>query len=69
MKKKKITNNTAGRIDIALLISVLLLAAFGTVMVFSAGGAYAYARYKDEYYFLKRQIILITNILLCTYQI
>ena len=57
MKKKKITNNTTGRIDIALLISVLLLAAFGTVMVFSAGGAYAYARYKDEYYFLKRQII------------
>ena len=41
--------------DVSLLISVILLAIFGTIMVFSAGYAYAYARYDDSYYFIKKQ--------------
>ncbi len=40
-----------------LLISILLLSLYGTLMVFSAGYAYAYARYGDAAYFMKKQII------------
>ena len=40
-----------------LLLAVILLSLFGTVMVSSAGYAYAYARYGDSLYFVKRQII------------
>ena len=43
--------------DISLLIFILLLSIFGTVMIFSAGSAYAYARYDDAYYFIKKQIV------------
>ena len=43
--------------DIPLLITVIILALFGTTMVFSAGYAYAYARYGDALYFVKRQLI------------
>ncbi len=44
-------------IDIPLLLIVIALALFGTAMVFSAGYAYAYARYNDGFYFIKRQIL------------
>ncbi len=47
----------AGRIDTVFLLFVILLAFYGTVMVFSAGEAYAYARYGDSSYFVKKQII------------
>lgn len=43
--------------DIPTLILVVLLATFGTAMVFSAGSAYAFARYNDSYYFIKRQAL------------
>ncbi len=43
--------------DIFYLIVVCTLAVFGTFMVFSAGYAYADARYDDGAYFIKRQII------------
>ena len=39
---------TSGRQDTAFLILVLLISAFGSIMVFSAGGPYAQARYGDE---------------------
>ena len=55
MKIKKLLS-VNGRVDMPLLISVILLSAFGTVMVFSAGGAYAAARYDDSAYFVKKQI-------------
>lgn len=45
------------RVDHVLLLAVILLSFFGTVMVSSAGYAYAYARYGDALYFVKRQII------------
>ncbi len=45
--------------DLFLLISVILLAIFGTAMVFSAGEPYAEARYGDGAYFKKRQLIWI----------
>ena len=44
-------------VDKLLLFTVILLALFGTVMVFSAGEPYAYARYNDGAYFKKRQIL------------
>ena len=43
--------------DISLLIIIILLSFFGTIMIFSAGSAYSYARYNDEFYFIKRQLI------------
>ncbi len=45
------------RIDIPLMLSIIILALFGTAMVFSAGYAYAYARYDDGTYFIKRQTL------------
>ena len=56
MKIKKLLS-VNGRVDMPLLISVILLSAFGTVMVFSAGGAYAAARYDDSAYFVKKHIV------------
>lgn len=45
------------RIDGLFLLAVLLVTAFGTVMVFSAGVAYAETRYGDPYYFIKKQTV------------
>lgn len=39
---------------------VIILAAYGTIMVFSAGYAYAAFRYEDGLYFVKRQVIWLT---------
>lgn len=46
-----------GRIDAIFLLAVLLVTAYGTLMVFSAGVAYAEARYNDSMYFIKKQSI------------
>ena len=46
-----------GRYDTLFLLAVALLAIYGTVMVFSAGYAYAAFRYDDGLYFVKRQSI------------
>jgi len=53
--------------DIPYVLCVLILACFGTLMVFSAGYAYAYARYDDGLYFIKRQIIWLILGLLTMY--
>lgn len=42
-------------VDLLFLLSVCLITAYGTLIVFSAGVAYAEARYNDPYYFIKRQ--------------
>ena len=55
--KKIWTFKNAPSADLIFTIIVLILSAFGTLMVFSAGYAYAYARYDDGFYFMKRQII------------
>ncbi len=46
-----------GHVDLLLLIAVMLVASYGTVMVFSAGDAYAAARYGDSLYFVKKQTV------------
>lgn len=53
--KLKTFKARAGCPDLIFALIVLLLAAYGTTMVFSAGFYYAQARYGDEYYFIKRQ--------------
>lgn len=55
--KKIIKSEKVGRIDGLFLLAVCLITAYGTVMVFSAGGAYAEARYGDSMYFIKKQTI------------
>ena len=44
-------------IDRVLCGAVLILAAFGSVMIFSAGAVFAARRYGDAFYFLKRELI------------
>lgn len=46
-----------GSLDPLFLFAVILLAIYGTVMVFSAGYAYAEFRYEDSLYFVKRQSV------------
>ncbi len=55
--KNSLCIKNAPTCDMLLTLTVLALALFGTVMVFSAGYAYAYARYDDGFYFIKRQVI------------
>lgn len=49
--------STDGRYDIFFALAVIFLAIYGTVLVFSAGYAYAAFRYGDGLYFVKRQSI------------
>lgn len=55
--KNPLCIKSAPSCDMLLTLTVLALSLFGTVMVFSAGYAYAYARYDDGFYFIKRQAI------------
>ena len=50
-------NEKRSGIDRVFLLSVILVTVYGTVMVFSAGQAYAYARYGDAMYFVKKQTL------------
>lgn len=51
--------NPDERIDAPFLLSVILITVYGSLMVFSAGTAYAEARYGDPLYFVKRQALWI----------
>lgn len=44
-------------IDKTFILAVILLTVYGTLMVFSAGGPYAEARYGDGAYFVKKQSV------------
>lgn len=60
LTKQNVIIKNPPRADLAFIIPVIILAIFGTVMVFSASGPYSYARYGDTAYFMKRQIIWIS---------
>ena len=53
-KKGKI--RTVGGFDKTFLITVIILLAFGTIMIFSASYAYAGANRGDSYHYIKRQL-------------
>ena len=55
----RITSSKPGlkRIDAPFLLAVIIVTLFGTLMVFSAGTAYAEARYNDSMYFIKKQTV------------
>ncbi len=55
--KKLIKTGNEQKPDLSLFILTTVLAIWGTVMIFSAGSAYAYARYGDGAYFIKKQIV------------
>jgi len=44
-------------IDYPILLTIIILVAFGTIMVFSASFYYAQLRWGDKYYFFKRQCL------------
>lgn len=50
-------NSRSARIDLPFAFLVILLSVFGTLMVFSAGYAYADFRYGDSAYFIKKQTV------------
>ena len=56
-QKRKLPFFTTDSLDKPMLIIVLLLVAFGSIMVFSASYAYAYSRYNDSTYFIKKQLL------------
>lgn len=55
--KAKLFFNSTFKADIMFLLLVIIITAFGTLMVFSAGVAFAEKRYGDSYYFIKKQAI------------
>ncbi|NLX70737.1 MAG: stage V sporulation protein E [Clostridiales bacterium] len=44
-------------IDYPILLTIIILVAFGTIMVFSASFYYAQLRWGDKYYFFRRQCV------------
>ena len=54
----EIVKVTSG-VDRLMLVLVLVLACFGSIMVFSASYADAQSRFNDSYYFIKRQMIFV----------
>lgn len=44
-------------IDVPFMLLTVILAVFGSIMVFSAGMPYAEFRYDDAFFFIKRQIV------------
>lgn len=57
--KSKIVMKNPPRGDVFFIITVVILAIYGTLMVFSASGPYSDSRYGDSAYFMKRQIVWI----------
>ena len=61
IKKTKLANHRAqikkNRFDVTFILAVILVTLYGTLMVFSAGTAYAEVRYNDSAYFIKRQAV------------
>ena len=55
--KRSLSIKNSPQCDLFFTVTVLMLSLYGTVMVFSAGYAYAYARYDDGAYFMKRQVV------------
>lgn len=59
LQKKRFQNkgfpNKMGTVDFFLFSVIMLLVAVGVVMVFSASSYFAFYKYKDSMYFLKRQ--------------
>ncbi len=54
-KNEKI--RTVGGFDKTFLVTVIILLAFGTIMIFSASYAYAGANMGDSYHYIKRQLL------------
>ena len=50
-------SNKKHRFDMLFALLVTLIVFYGTLMVFSAGVAYAEARYNDSLYFIKKQTV------------
>ena len=57
LMKEKLSASLCSGYDRIFLLFVILLSLYGTLMVFSAGYAYADFRYGDPYYFIKRQSV------------
>ena len=56
-KKSIFLSKKAPSFDMTFFILTAILAVFGTLMIFSAGSAYAEFRYNDSFFFIKRQVL------------
>lgn len=52
---KRLQDNKIGSIDFLMFCVIMLLVAIGVVMVYSASSYFAFYKYEDSMYFLKRQ--------------
>ena len=59
IERSAVVPREVGGFDYVFLIIVLVLLAFGTVMVYSASYAYSSTRYGDSYYIITRQAIFV----------
>ncbi len=64
-KSEVLLKKDAPPFDTLLLLAVLALSIFGTMTVFSAGYAYAAARYDDSAFFIKRQTVFLIIGIIC----
>lgn len=55
--KNRLFSAAKNKADKVFALAVLLITLFGTLMVFSAGTAYAQTRYGDSLYFVKKQAV------------
>ena len=61
----RIWTKDAPKLDVFFMLIAVTLGIAGSIMVFSAGSAYAEFRYEDQYFFAKRQILwLISGIII-----
>ena len=56
--QKKITR-IRGTIDRPMLTVIIVMLCFGAVMIFSASYSYAFTRYGDSFYFVKKQLLFL----------
>ena len=56
-KGERLFRKGSPRIDLYFMILAVILGVFGSIMIFSAGSAYAEFRYDDKFFFAKRQIL------------
>lgn len=57
-KVLRLMNSVKGKPDYVFLAVVLLLVAYGIIMLFSASSAKAYASYNNAFFFVKRQAVM-----------
>ena len=57
MARKRRTKTAGGGIDISLFITLMIMLAFGLIMVFSASAPSAFYEEGNQLYYIKKQLV------------